>query len=122
MTLRLLSGRFAVCQVKSLDEINWTGAFVCACRTEDELSVVCAADALPAGVTACVSDWRMLKVEGVLDFGLVGVISRIASVLAAAQVSVFVVSTYNTDYVLVKEAALTTAIACLQKEGYDVTG
>jgi hypothetical protein len=86
-------------------------------RTADELSVVCWADAVPEGVR-CEKGWRCLRVAGTLDFSLVGVLASMLAPLAAAGVSVFVLSTFDTDYVLVKEAHLTKAADALRLAGY----
>lgn len=85
-------------------------------RTPDECSVVCESRLVPAGVSR-VGPWRALKVAGPLDFDLVGVLSRLASPLAAAGISIFVVSTYDTDYLLVRDEALDDAVARLEDEG-----
>lgn len=88
--------------------------------TADELSVVCLTDQVPANVQS-ENDWRSFQVEGPLDFGLTGVLLAIAAPLAAAKISIFAVSTYDTDYVLVKQADLDAAIVALRRAGHQVT-
>lgn len=85
-------------------------------RTADECSVVCESRLVPAGVSR-VGPWRGLKVAGPLDFDLVGVLHRLAGPLAAAGISIFVVSTYDTDYVLVRGEALDHAVTRLEESG-----
>lgn len=85
-------------------------------RTADECSVVCESRLVPAGVSH-VGPWRGLKVVGPLDFDLVGILHRLAGPLAGAGVSVFVISTYDTDYVLVRGESLDSAIAGLEEAG-----
>lgn len=90
-------------------------------RTPEELSVVCSEEHVPEGVEA-ERGWRAFGLEGPLDFSIVGVLASVASPLAAAGISIFAVSTYDTDYVLVKGALLETATAALRKAGHEVRG
>lgn len=88
-------------------------------RTDDELSVV-APEALDFGPGDREAGWSCLQIRGVLDFGMVGVVAEIARVLADAKVCIFTVSTYNTDYFLVKSAEIDTAIGALTAAGHVV--
>ena len=88
-------------------------------RTAEELSIVCAAAAIPTGVRV-VRGWRCLRVAGRLDFSLTGVLASIAAPLAAANVSIFAVSTSDTDYVLVPGESLTAAMEALSASGHEV--
>ena len=97
------------------------GGFYSLTRTSDELSVVCSQEYVPAGVV-CEKGWRCLKVEGPLDFGLIGVLSSIAGPLARAGISIFALGTYDTDYFLVKEGQYAAAIRVLSGEGHKVNG
>lgn len=122
LTLRLLSGLYAVCRLPADALVPpWAaaGEFQSMTRTVDELSIVCAADAVPSEIRA-EAGWRCLCVSGVLDFALVGVLASLVAPLATAGVSVFVVSTFNTDYVLVREAVLGAAVAALRQAGHRV--
>ncbi len=87
----------------------------------DETSIVCAASIVPPDITV-ESGWRAIKVVGPLDFGLTGILCSIAQPLADAGVSIFALSTYDTDYVLVKESGLGSAIAALSSFGHRITG
>ena len=88
-------------------------------RTPDEISVVCPGSRVPADTT-CERGWRALGLEGPLDFSLVGVLARITKVLAEAGVSVFAISTYDTDYVLVRDEQLELATTVLRRCGYGI--
>ena len=94
-------------------------AFFSITKTGDELSVVAESGCAPKGLDAD-AGWRTLKIEGVLDFSLVGVIAGISSVLAENNISVFVVSTYNTDYILIKKDNLDKAVRALKECGYGI--
>jgi len=124
LTLEVLGPAFSVCKVASARELAKlleTGTCFVA-RTADELSAVCETAVVPAQTLAREDGWRALKVAGPLDFGLVGILAKIAGALAEAQVPLFAVSTFDTDYVLVKERDLKTAIGALRAAGCEVDG
>ena len=115
--------RLAVCRLASDDEIpQWalrSVGFVSVTRTADELSLICAENAVPQGIQ-CETGWRIFKVEGPLDFTLTGVLASVAQPLAEAAVSIFTISTYDTDYVMVKEQDLEKAVQALAAAGHRV--
>jgi hypothetical protein len=120
--LTTLEGRFAVCRLPADVELpDWAaaGALTSITRTAEELSITCAEDAVPAGVTA-EPGWRCLKVAGPLDLALTGIASALTAPLAEAEVSVSVIATYDTDYLLVKEDRLADAVAALERAGHSV--
>jgi hypothetical protein len=119
-----MEGRLAVCRLAPDGEPPaWASSgegFRSLTRTSDELSLVCAEDAVPPG-TQCEPGWRILKVAGPLDFGLTGILLSLARPLAEAGVSIFAISTYDTDYVMVKEQNLAKAVLALRSAGHGVT-
>jgi aminoglycoside 6'-N-acetyltransferase I len=120
--LVLLIRTFTVCRLGPDEPFpDWasSGAFACLTRTPDELSVVCPEDVIPEGVR-CERDWRCLRVAGTLDFALVGVLASLLQPLAGAGVAVFVLSTFDTDYLLVREADLGRAVVVLREAGHTV--
>lgn len=122
LTLSCLSDLLAVCRLDAGAPFpSWAlrGAFLSITRTVDELSVVCRCEDVPAGVR-CVKNYRCIKVEGPLGFDLTGIISSLTTALARAGISVFVVSTFDTDYILVTEDRLEMAVAALSQAGHDV--
>jgi uncharacterized protein len=124
MQLAFLPDAFAIVRLAADDPTPaWgtQGALSSVTRTPEELSIVCAADALPAGVQA-ERPFRCLRIVGRLDLSLTGVLASITVPLAAAKVSIFAISTYDTDYVLVREDSLDAAIACLRTAGHEVLG
>jgi Uncharacterized conserved protein len=120
LAMTLLKADLAVARL-SKDETfpQWplAGEFFSITKTYDELSIVCDEALVPEGVV-CERGWKALKVEGPLDFSLIGILARISSALAAAGISIFALSTYETDYILVKKEKIETAIETLFKEGY----
>ena len=90
-------------------------------HTSDELSVVCLEALVPQDIRTD-GGWRVLKVLGPLDFSLVGILADLSRVLAEAEVSVFAISTFDTDYILIKQDRLETATAALLQAGYSFPG
>ncbi len=122
MKLAWLAGEFAIARLgPGEDPPAWAlrGPFHSVTRTSDELSLVCAARDVPETVVAT-RGWRCLRVEGRLDLSLTGVLDSLASPLARAGVSIFAVSTYDTDYVLVPGRSLDVVTASLRRVGHEV--
>lgn len=123
MNLSLQNDRLTVCQLPPDAPIpawvSGAATFISITRTSEELSIVCAEGIVPAGLKE-ESGWRMLKVEGPLDFGLTGVLASIAAPLAQAGISIFAIATFNTDYVLVKDVKVAEAVKTLQAAGHNV--
>ena len=120
MKLRLLEPQFSVCQIADMSAIDWNAPYCFAARTDEECSLVCPEQYVPAATTARDDGWRALRIEGVLDFSLVGILAKIAGTLAKREIPIFAVSTYNTDYVLVKAEKLSAAIEALCSDGYEI--
>jgi hypothetical protein len=122
LELDLLPDELAVCRLAATAPVPdwaWSGAIASVTRTRTELSVICAADAAPAGVTV-EAPWRALTVRGPLPFELTGVAAALTQPLADAGVSVLLIATYDTDHVLLRSEALERAIAALVAAGHAV--
>ncbi|MBX9603640.1 MAG: ACT domain-containing protein [Bryobacteraceae bacterium] len=116
----MVPGSFAICRLPVSDPIpEPAGAFWSVTRTADELSVVCEEGHAPFAPRV-EAGWVCLRVDGTLDFSLTGVLSSIAEPLAQAGISLFVMSTYDTDYVLLKRESLPAAIRALRDAGHQV--
>ena len=115
--LRVLAGRYAICRLAPDTEAP--ARYFSVTRTPEELSVVCAESDVPAGAP-CEPGWCVLQVAGPLDFNLTGVLAAIAVPLAQAGVSIFALSTFDTDYVLVKDENLERALEALRTAGHGV--
>ena len=115
--------RLGVCRWAPDTEIpQWAlsgGGFVSVTRTADELSLVCGERAVPQGIQ-CEPGWRIFKIDGPLDFALTGILASVAQPLAEAGVSIFAISTYYTDYVMVKEQDVEKAAHALEAAGHQV--
>ncbi len=125
MKLAVLAADLAVCRLlPSRDVPGWAWQdkrLLSVTYTADELSIVCANSAIPDD-TQCERNWRALKVQGPLDFSLTGILAALAGPLASAGIAIFALSTYDTDYILVKEHTLQRAIAVLQQDGHVFEG
>jgi len=117
LRLHVLDQRLSVCKCEHVPTDLLDCDFCSITRTANEVSVVCETARVPSNTTAREDGWRALMVCGPLDFGLIGILAKIASALAEAGVPLFAVSTFDTDYILVKEELLQTAIAALRDGG-----
>lgn len=123
MNLGLLQGTYAICRFSIHDVIPqkiYSSDFYSITKTIDELSLVVEESLAPADAKQ-ESDWRVLKVEGPLDFGLTGILNSLTKPLADAGISIFAISTFDTDYILVKGSKLDLAAEMLSKSGHVVT-
>jgi uncharacterized protein len=122
LTLVLLDGGFAVvqCQPGMALVPPDTATLWSLARTANELSLVCTKASVPPGALKVESGWRCFRFEGPFEFTLTGVLARVAGPLAQAGISIFALSTFDTDYVLVKEAALENAITSLRAANHQV--
>ena len=119
-TLSLLSDTFAICRLEPEADIpSWAlaGDFFSVTRTKDELSLVCPQEMVPEE-THCEKDFRNIKVKGPLDFTLVGVLASLTEALAQEDISMLAISTFDTDYLLVKEAQVDRAVQKLLQAGH----
>lgn len=122
LIMKLLKEKYGVCRLDKGDGIpNWAleGEFYSITKTEDELSVVCLQEGIPDKIK-CEKEWRILKVEGPLDFALVGILASISSLMASEGISIFAISTYDTDYILVKDKDINKAVESLISNMYNV--
>lgn len=122
LSFRVLAGRYGVVRLEATAPLpRWAegSGFLSLTRTSEELSVVCQQERIPETVVT-EKDWRILKIEAVLDFGLVGILAAVSTVLAEAGIAIFVQSTFDTDYILVKEASLEKVVTVLEQEGHRV--
>jgi hypothetical protein len=124
LTLTIRPDTLAVCKLSPTAPLpDWatSGALYCIARTPTELSIVCAERLVPGGVR-CERGFRALSVDGQLKFGLTGILARLTARLSSASVPVFVFSTFDTDYLLVRAEALGLAIEALRAGGMAVSG
>ena len=103
MELKKLDVALTVCKVKSEADINLGNEFYFIGKTDEEYSLVCITDDTPDNTTQREDGWKSFRIQGILDFSMIGILSEISTILANNKIGIFVVSTFNTDYILVKE-------------------
>ena len=120
MELKRLEYGLTVCKVADITEIDAGSDFYFIGKTDEELSLVCKTEDTPSNTIERDDGWRGFRIQGVLDFSLIGILSKISGILAENEIGIFAVSTYNTDYILVKEKNFERALGVLSAEGYTV--
>ncbi len=120
MELKKLDYALTVCKVASECDIDLTKDFYFFGKTEEEYSLVCITEDTPANTLERDDGWKGFRIQGTLDFSLIGILSRLAGILAENKIGIFAISTFNTDYILVKEENFDRALKALASAGYDI--
>lgn len=120
MELKKLPYDLTICKVKSELELNLNNEFYFIGKTDEEISLVCITADAPKNAIERDDGWKCFRIQGSLDFSLTGIISEISSTLAENHIAIFAVSTYNTDYVLVKKESFEKSLELLAQQGYSV--
>lgn len=117
MEIKRINGDFTVCKTADLSEVDLGAEYCFIGKTDEENSVVCLTKDAPKNTLDREDGWRCFRIEGVLDFSLVGILAKISSLLAEEQIGLFAVSTFNTDYIFVKKENEAAALNKLQNDG-----
>ena len=117
MTIETLPQAFSVCKVDAFTAAQVNAPFHFTAVTDGERSLVCPTAAVPANATVREDGWRALRVAGTMEFALVGILYRLTGALASEGIPVFAVSTFDTDYLFIKEEHWTKALAALETDG-----
>ena len=120
MELKRIDCKLTVCKVTEVSSINLESDFYFIGKTDEEVSLVCKTEDTPINTVERDDGWRGFRIQGVLDFSLIGILSKLSGILAEHRIGIFAVSTYNTDYILVKEENFERALNVLAAEGYTV--
>lgn len=120
MELKIIDCKLTVCKVTEVSSINLESDFYFIGKTDEEVSLVCKTEDTPINTVERDDGWRGFRIQGVLDFSLIGILSKLSGILAEHKIGIFAVSTYNTDYILVKEENFERALNVLAAEGYIV--
>lgn len=118
MQLKKLDAALTVCKVDTTDAIHLCKDFYFIGKTDEEISLVCRTADTPENTVAREDGWRGFRIEGTLDFSLTGILYKLSAILAEQQIGIFAVSTYNTDYILVKQENFDRALQALTENGY----
>ncbi len=120
MEIKRIHQEFSVCQVEDYSLVNLDSEYSFIGKTDEEKSLVCITSEVPQNVIQRDDGWKAFRIQGVLDFSLIGILAKIAAVLADNGISIFAVSTYNTDYVLIKKENYEKGLEVLRVSGYEV--
>ena len=120
ITIEPLGVNLSVCKVEDYSQVDICQPFCFTGSTDEEFSLVCPTDMVPANTTERDDGWRAFRIVGVLDFSLVGILAGISEILAENKVGLFAVSTYNTDYILTKAENFERALEVLKSAGYTI--
>ena len=120
LELKKLPYDLTVCKLSETADIDLDAEFYFIGRTDEELSLVCRTEDTPVGTVERDDGWRGFRIQGVLDFSLIGILSKLSGILAENKIGIFAVSTYNTDYILVKAENFDRAMSVLADAGYSI--
>ena len=120
MELKKISCELSVCKVEDYSKTDISKPFCFTGATDEELSLVCPVEMVPDNTTERDDGWRAFRIEGVLDFSLIGILSKLSGILAENKIGIFAISTFNTDYILVKSENFGRAMDALADAGYTV--
>lgn len=120
MQIKQLDYNFSICKVEDYSGFNFAGEYFFLGRTDEENSLVCITENVPGHVIERDDGWRAFRIQGVLDFSLIGILSQISALLAENKIGIFAVSTYNTDYIFTKKENYQRALNVLSDAGYEV--
>ena len=120
MKLQKIPYELSVCKVADVSSVDLSGDFYFVGKTDEEISLVCRTIDTPRNTIEREDGWRGFRIQGVLDFSLIGILSKLSSILADNGIGIFAVSTFNTDYILVKEKNFEKSLDVLADNGYTV--
>ena len=120
MKIKILETDFTVCRLEDLTQVDFSDEFCFLGKTDEELSLVCSTACVPSNTTEREDGWKAFRIQGMLDFSLIGILSRISALLAGCGIGIFAVSTYNTDYILTRADQVEAAVKALEDDGYEI--
>ena len=120
MEIKRIDYDFSICKVEDYSLADLTMEYCFFAKTDEENSIVCITEYVPENTTACDHVWKAFRIQGGLDFSLLGILSELSTLLAENKIGIFAVSTYNTDYILTKKENYDKALEILSKAGYRV--
>ena len=118
MEIKKIGYDFSVCKVVDYSLVDFNKEFMFAGKTDEEVSLVCLTSDVPSNTTEREDDWKAFRIQGIIDFLLVGILSTISGILAENEIGIFAISTFNTDYILTKAENFQRAIDVLAYAGY----
>lgn len=120
MEIQQMEFDFSVCKLKDASAIDLGKKFCFVGKTDEEISLVCVTADVPENTIEREDGWKAFRIRGILDFSLIGILSKISTLLAENQIGIFAVSTYNTDYILTKREHYAKSLELLAAAGYKI--
>ena len=120
MEIKRITEDFTVCKVTDFSQVHLDTEYCFIGKTDEENSVVCRTEDVPENTIEREDGWKAFRIEGVLDFSLIGILAKISALLAEENIGIFVVSTFNTDYFFVNEENEMRALSKLSQAGYSI--
>lgn len=120
MDIKRINNNFSVCKVMDYSQVDVEAEYCFIGKTDEENSFVCITENVPDNVVEREDGWKAFRIQGVLDFSLIGLLARISGLMAENNIGIFAVSTYNTDYILMKAENYEKALEVLKNAGYRV--
>lgn len=122
MEIKRIDYDFSVCKVADYSMVQLDSEYSFIGKTDEEKSLVCMTENVPSNVTVRDDGWKAFRIQGVLDFSLIGILAEISGILAENKIGIFAISTFNTDYVLTKKENYQRALDVLERAGYKIVG
>ena len=120
MEIKRLDFDFTVCKLKDYQDIDLSHDYYFLAQTDEEISLVCKTEDTPKDALVVDNGWKGFRIQGILVFSLIGILSKISTILADEKIGIFAISTYNTDYILVKKENFERALKALKDSGYTI--
>ena len=120
MEIKVLDYDFSVCKVEDYSLLDLSAEFCFTGKTDEEKSLVCLTDKVPDNIIEREDGWKAFRIQGVLDFSLIGILSKISGLLAENGIGIFAISTFNTDYILIKRENFQKAVSVLENSGFTI--
>ena len=120
MEIKKIDHDFSVCKVVDYSLVNFDAEYCFTGSTDEEKSLVCMTGDVPSNVIDRDDGWKAFRIQGVLDFSLIGILSKISGLLAKNGIGIFAISTYNTDYILTKKESYRKALDVLRGAGHEI--
>lgn len=120
MEIKVIDFDFSVCKVENYSLTNMDSEYCFIGKTDEENSLVCITSDVPTNIIERDDGWKAFRIQGILDFSLIGILSKISGILADNKIGIFAISTFNTDYILIKQENYDKALSLLRDAGYEI--
>lgn len=120
IAIEQLDDEFSICKVADYSQVDLTLAYFFIGKTDEENSLLCPTNKVPKNTLERNDGWRAFRIQGVLNFSLIGILSKISTLLAENKIGIFAISTFNTDYIFIKKEKYDLAMQVLKNAGYEM--